>query len=214
MNRMALFLISLAVLLSGCKTAYYNTMEALGHPKREILVSRVQDARDSQTEAKEQFQTALEQFSSVVNFKGGQLEDKYDELKLEYERSLNKADNVRKRIASVKSVAEALFDEWEKELDQYTNPQLRVVSESKLEETRSQYTRLVDKMDRAKAKMDPVLNALYDQVLFLKHNLNAQAIVSLKEELIWVEQNTEQLVKEMEAAIVEANAFIGAMSQE
>ncbi|MBN1818285.1 MAG: DUF2959 domain-containing protein [Sedimentisphaerales bacterium] len=214
MNRMKLILIGAGVFLTGCKSVYYNTMEALGHPKRQILVSRVQDARDSQTEAKEQFQTALERFSSVVNFQGGELEAKYNELKVEYEHSLDKADTVRKRIASVKSVAEALFDEWEKELEQYTNPQLRAVSESKLKDTRSQYARLVDKMDRAKEKMDPVLNALYDQVLFLKHNLNAQAIVSLKEELIWVEQNTEQLVKEMEAAIVEANAFIGAISQE
>src|ERR687885_1968611 len=65
-------LLVLAVLvLASCQTAYYATMEKLGYPKRDLLVSRVQQARDSQQAAKEQFQSALERFRAVVNFRGG-----------------------------------------------------------------------------------------------------------------------------------------------
>lgn len=202
------------VFCMGCQTAYYNTMEALGHPKRELLVSRVQDARDSQKEAKEQFTSALEQFSSVVNFKGGELEEKYSQLSDQYDLCKGKADKVNKRVADVKSVANALFKEWKNELDEYTSPQLRRVSEVKLEKTRENYEKMIEKMDKARLSIDPVLSALYDQVLFLKHNLNAQAIVSLKDELLWVERNTDSLVKEMEASIEEANRFIGSMQIE
>jgi hypothetical protein len=63
--------------LAGCQSTYYKTMETFGYHKREILVDRVEDARDSQEEAKEQFQSALEKFSAVVDFRGGELEDKY-----------------------------------------------------------------------------------------------------------------------------------------
>ena len=33
--------------LGGCDTAYYKTMEQLGHHKRDIMVDRVESARDA-----------------------------------------------------------------------------------------------------------------------------------------------------------------------
>ena len=199
--------------LAGCQTAYYGAMEKLGYHKRDILVSDVQKARDSQEEAKEQFQTAFEQFSSVLNFKGGALQDKYEKLNAEYTRSETKAQAVHDRIASVENVSEALFDEWEMELGQYSKASLRRTSQQKLTQTRKQYGQLIKAMKRAEKKMGPVMAAFKDQVLFLKHNLNAQAIASLKQELVSVEGDISSLIKDMEASIKEADSFIHAMGQ-
>ena len=110
-------LVLAVVVLASCETAYYATMEKLGYHKRDLLVSRVQQARDSQQAAKEQFQSALEQFRAVVNFRGGELEAKYNELSAELERSEARAQTVHQRLAAVEDVAEALFKEWEAELD-------------------------------------------------------------------------------------------------
>lgn len=112
------------------------------------------------------------------------------------------------RIASVEDVGEALFKEWEAELGQYSNAQLRRSSQQKLAETRLEYDQLIRSMRRAEAKIDPVLSAFRDQVLFLKHNLNASAIASLKNELSVVETDVASLIREMEAAIAEADGFI------
>jgi len=200
--------------LCGCQGMYYGTMEKLGYHKREMLVDRVQDARDAQQEAKEQFQSALEQFSALVNFDGGQLETTYNKLKSVYERSQAKARAVTKRIDDVENVGEALFKEWDKELEQYTNETLRERSEQKLRATRLRYARLIGAMRGAEMKIEPVLSAFHDQVLFLKHNLNAQAVASLQDELISVKTNVAALIAEMEESIDEANAFIEAMDEE
>ena len=194
--------------LIGCQSAYYGTMEKLGLHKRDILVDRVGKARDAQQEGKEQFQSALDQFSSVLNFDGGELEDKYKQLNEEHEDSEEAADDVRNRIDSVESVAEALFEEWEDELDQYSNPSLKRDSSNKLRKTRKQYKKLITAMRRAESKMDPVLEAFQDQVLYLKHNLNASAIMSLQKELHMVESDIAALVSDMEKSIREADAFI------
>jgi Skp family chaperone for outer membrane proteins len=207
-------LIAVLLPLLGCQSTYYKTMETFGYHKRDLMVKRVQDARDAEEEAKEQFESALEKFSSVLQFDGGELEEKYKQLKAEYDESESKAEAVRDRIDAVEDVAEALFDEWEAELDQYTNDRLRRSSERKLKETQRQYSKLINAMKRAEKKIDPVLLAFRDQVLFLKHNLNAQAIASLKSELVSVEANVASLIKEMEASIVEADAFISAMAKE
>lgn len=212
MNRMFAQMLGAVVFLlcfsAGCDSAYYKTMEMFGKHKRDLLVSRVADARDAQTEAKEQFASALERFNAVVTQDGGKLQEKYDKLKADLDRSESKATAVRKRIADVESVAKDLFDEWKAELKQYKDASLRRASEKKLQETRERYDVLIAAMKRAEARIEPVLVVFRDQVLFLKHNLNAQAVASLKGELANVEADVGGLIKAMEASIAEANAFL------
>jgi hypothetical protein len=56
--------------------------------------------------------------------------------------------------------------------------------------------------------MQPVLNTFQDQVLFLKHNLNARAVASLREEFGAIENDIVALIKDMEASIAKADEFI------
>ncbi len=202
------------VALCGCGRAYYNTMEKLGYPKREMLVDRVQKARDAQEEAKQQFQSALEEFTAVTGYQGGDLEKMYNRLRDQLQRSESKAQAVGKRIDDVESVGEALFREWQSELDQYSSPELRQASENKLGQTRLRYARLVASMRSAERKIEPVLTAFRDQVLFLKHNLNAQALAALQNELTTIQMDVASLIREMETSIAEANAFIDAMNRD
>jgi hypothetical protein len=198
----------------GCQTAYYAGMEKMSYHKRDLMVSDVEKARDAQQEAKEQFKSALEQFTTILNIKGGKLQDKYDTLNAEYERSEAKAKAVRDRITSVEGVSEALFTEWESELKEYSSANLRKSSQAKLTQTRTQYSHLIKAMKRAESKMPPVLAKFKDQVLYLKHNLNAQAIASLKGELGSVKSNINILIKEMEASIKQADTFISSMKKD
>ncbi len=199
--------------LMGCQTAYYAGMEKIGYHKRDLMVSDVEKARDAQQEAKEQFKSALDRFTTVLSVKGGELQEKYDTLNAEYERSEAKAQAVRNRIDSVEDVSQALFAEWEAELKEYSSASLRRDSQTKLTRTRTQYAKLIKAMKRAESKMDPVLGKFKDQVLYLKHNLNAQALASLKGELGAVESNINLLIKEMETSIQQANAFISTMNK-
>lgn len=194
--------------LAGCSSAYYGTLEQFGVHKRDILVDRVEDARDSQTKAKEQFNSALEEFSALVNYDGGNLQATYEKLDAEYNRSVAAADDVNNRISAIKRVSKDLFSEWESELDRYSNQNLRKQSEKKLKATQREYKKLITAMDEAKSKIPPVLEVFEDQVLFLKHNLNAQAVAALKAEYQSMQSNVGDLLAEMEQSISEANAFI------
>ncbi|OYD21200.1 DUF2959 domain-containing protein [Oceanimonas baumannii] len=209
----ALLLAGAVTLFTGCQGAYYSAMEQVGVHKREILVNRVDSAKTSQQQAQEQFSSALEQYRAVVSVNGGELETLYDRLNGEYEDSEAAAARVHERIASVESVAEALFDEWEDELEQYTNSNLRRQSERQLNDTRSRYQSLIRAMKRAEQRMQPVLSALQDNVLYLKHNLNARAIGALKGELEGIRQDVDLMIREMNTAIQESDRFIAGMKQ-
>ena len=206
--------LSVFFLSTGCQGLYYDAMEQMGYHKRDLMVSNVEKARDAQQDAKQQFKSALDRFTQTLNVKGGDLQDKYDILNAEYEQSAEKAQAVRDRIASVEDVSAALFEEWEAELKEYSSASLRQNSQKKLTQTRAQYAQLIKAMKRAETKMDPVLAKFKDQVLYLKHNLNAQAIASLKSELSTVEGNIATLIKDMEHSIKEADAFISTMARD
>jgi len=207
-------LLTLLFTLSACSSLYYKGLEKIGIPKREVMVHRVEKARDTQEETKQQFKSALEQFTAVTNFKGGDLEATYKKLNSEYEASVKKADEVKKRIADIEDVSTALFDEWETELTQYSNASLRQNSQQKLTATKVHYEQLIAAMKRAEAKIAPVLTVFHDQVLYLKHNLNAQAIASLKGQLGSVQSDVSALVAAMENSINEADAFIQTMEKQ
>jgi hypothetical protein len=186
-------------------------MEKVGVHKRDILIDRVEKARDSQAEAQEQFKSALDQFNSVVQLKNTDLKDAYERLAAEYQDCEKAATRVKERINKVEDVSEALFDEWDRELDLYENKELRRASKEQLRITRTRYEKMLRSMRTAEASMTPVLKTFRDNVLFLKHNLNAQAIGSLQAEFSSLEKDIDALIRKMNEAIGQSNAFIEQM---
>ena len=139
------------------------------------------------------------------------MEAQYRKLQAEYDDSVKDADQVKTRIDSVETVANDLFLEWERELEKYNSKDLRRRSQQQLRDTKQRYQRLLAAMKRAESKTAPVLAAFSDRVLFLKHNLNARAIGSLRTDRAAIESETAALIREMNQSIAEADRFIQAM---
>ncbi len=198
--------------LASCSTAYYAAMEKVGVHKRDILIDRVEDARDAQQVSQQEFKDALDQMSQLLNFHGGNLQQRYEALSAQYEDSKKSADEVTSRINKVETVAFDLFDEWEAELSQYQNKQLKTESKKKLLDTKRQFNALVKVMRRAESKMPPVLRVLSDNVLYLKHNLNAKTVGAIQGEFGVLQQDVNDLVSEMNRAIADSNQFIANMN--
>ena len=79
-------------------------------------------------------------------------------------------------------------------------------------ETRVKYNKMVRAMRKVESSMEPVLRTLQDNVLFLKHNLNASAIGALQGELNDIERDVKTLLTDMKSAIAQSNDFIADMN--
>lgn len=202
-----LFLISMLA-IGGCQQAYFATMEKFGVAKREILVDRVEDARDAQLEGQQQFKDALDELSQLLNFDGAELQTQYEVLSQHYTDSKKAAELIRNRVNKVESVANALFDEWTDELDEFQSQKLKQQSQQQLSKTKRQFTQLLAKMRAAERKTKPVLSVLNDNVLYLKHNLNAKAIGAVQQDFSGLQRDVQSLIQEMNNAISESNKFI------
>lgn len=209
----ALLISSLLITLTGCQSAYYSAMESVGQHKRDIMLDRVENAQDAQKDAQEQFTSALEQLSQLIAYDGGDLAEQYQATKDQYDASKEASEEVASRIAAIEDVAEALFDEWQDEVEQYSSAKLRRQSEAKLKSTQRQYKTLIKSMHRAHDKMAPVLAALKDNTLYLKHNLNARAIGALEGEYGAIKKDVELLIKEMNSAIKQSQQFLDLLQE-
>ena len=204
--------------LTGCNwildPLYYASMEKFGREKRDILAKRVAAGREDQEKAKEQFQTTLQAFQELTGFDGGELEKVYNKLNKELERSESRASEVRERINGIERVARDLFKEWDAEIEQMSSSSLRSKSRVMRDDTEGRYKQLIEKMRQAESKMEPVLAAFRDQVLFLKHNLNARAIQSLGDTVLEIDGEVAALIQDIEASIAEADSFVASLSGE
>ena len=184
------------VFMLGCQSAYYSAMEKVGVHKRDIMLDRVESAQSAQQDAQQQFTSALEQLSQLISYDGSDLATQYELINEQYEASESSAKEVASRIAAIERVADALFNEWDEEIQQYSSNNLKQQSQ------------------RAKDRMAPVLSALKDNSLYLKHNLNAQAIGALQGEYKTIKRDVESLVVEMNKAIAQSQQFIDLLQPE
>ena len=203
--------VCVAAPLAGCKSTYYAAYEKFGVHKRDLLKKRVVAARDDQQAASEQFKDALTKLKEVYQFEGGKLERAYRDLESEYKQADERAKAVRKRITDVETVGSDLFKEWEQEIKQITTPSLADGSRRQLRETRARFEPMVEALKKAESSMPPVLTKLHDQVLYLKHNLNAAAIASLRGEATNIQAEISTLITDMNASIAKADEFIKTM---
>jgi hypothetical protein len=208
MTKMVTFAVTLAVSLIACQSTYYAVWEKLGKEKRHLLHDQVEKAREDQSEASEEFKDALTRLKEMSGFDGGDLEKMYNRLADDYETCRDRADQVDERIRNVQQIADDLFAEWRSEIDQIQNAGFRTQSTRQLNATRKRYADLEKAMLTARKRMTPVLTNLNDYVLYLKHNLNAQAVGALKGEVAGIETDVDRLIADIQKSIKAADLFL------
>ena len=213
MRRISLVCVfAVTLLLLGCTSTYYKAMQTLGKEKRDILVQRVKDSKKDQERTKEQLKTTMETFQELTGFKGGDLEKSYKKLNGEYERADGQANKLRDRINSIDKVSDDLFSEWQKEIDQMGNATLKTRSTAMLRDAKDREGAYMKAMRKTETQMTPVLRAFHDQVLFLKHNLNARAIGSLKGTAASINTDVSSVMKSIDNSMQEADKLIASLA--
>jgi len=190
---------------------YYSTKESFGEHKRDIMVYEVEQVCGDLQQTRDEFEHALTRFKNIIVINETPLEQRYRALNRQYHFCHSKANQVSNRIKAIEQVSEALFLEWEGELNDYTSRSLRYNSKQQLRVARQNYTRLMKAMRMAENKIQPVLAAFKDQILFLKHNLNAYAISALNNEFTAISIDISVLIQAMEQTIAEASVFVSSL---
>jgi chromosome segregation ATPase len=205
-------LVAVTLLVAGCTSAYYKTMQTLGKEKRDILVQRIKDAKKDQDQTKQQLQTTMESFQALTGFQGGSLEKSYKRLNSDYESANSQAGKLHDKIQSIDQVSNDLFKEWQGEIAAMGNAKLKAQDTVMLRNAKSRQATYMRAMRRTEDQIAPVLKAFRDQVLFLKHNLNSRAIGSLKGTTAGLQGDVADLIQSIDASSQEADKLISSLA--
>ncbi|MFC1515176.1 DUF2959 family protein [Thermodesulfobacteriota bacterium] len=202
--------VSLLVLMAttGCQKTYYTVWEKLGKEKRHLLKDEVEKQRVEQEKASEEFKDALTRIKEIYGLDGGELEEFYNKLKGDYESCEARAEKVEKRMNNVDEIASDLFEEWGNEIEEMSNAKFKSKSKRALQDTQKRYASLSKAMNKSRARMETVLGHMKDYVLFMKHNLNAQSIGALRQEVTDIEAEVNTLINDIEKSVKEADDFL------
>jgi hypothetical protein len=205
-------LVAVTLLVAGCTSAYYKTMQTLGKEKRDILVQRIKDAKKDQDQTKQQLQTTMESFQALTGFQGGSLEKSYKRLNSDYESANSQAGKLHDKIQSIDQVSNDLFKEWQGEIAAMGNAKLKAQDTVMLRNAKTRQATYMRAMRRTEDQIAPVLKAFRDQVLFLKHNLNSRAIGSLKGTTAGLQGDVADLIQSIDASSQEADKLIASLA--
>lgn len=188
--------------------AKYSAYEAVGLEKRDLFKREVANVKEDQEDTGKAFKDALTQLKEIYNFDGGNLERQHSKLKASLDDAKEEATDLHARIEKVDEVANDLFEEWNNEINEIKTGDLKSKSSSQLSATKAKYKVLEEQLRASEKKMAPVLAKLNDQVLFLKHNLNAEAIGGLKAEGGKIQADIKSLIDEVNESSRQADELI------
>jgi DNA repair exonuclease SbcCD ATPase subunit len=209
MGRIILTTTAMAAALFGCKSStYYEAAETVGYEKREMLIDRLQEARDSQVGAKQQMQTALYTLRRIGSVPETELEDLHDDLATEVNRAKDQLDDLHDDIAAVESVARSLFDDWEDDLAKFENQEARNRSQEELRDTRKRHETLVAELRSSERKLQRIMPRLEDQARVLEHAEELGRSPSLTDDLDDVREEISTLIEELDDSIDRTQRFI------
>jgi predicted nucleic acid-binding Zn-ribbon protein len=193
---------------------YYSVWETLGREKRDLLKSNVESARDEQKEVQEKFSDALANIKRTYNVRGDKLESVYRQMKTDYEDARDRSDDLSKRIKRIERLGKDLFDEWSREVEKISNQAYRRSSQEKLRATKQRFSGLVASLHAAEKRIAPVLKKLEDQVLFVKHNLNAASMGVFKAEADAIEKDINGLQMEITKSVMASESFVKSLDRD
>jgi chromosome segregation ATPase len=187
-------------------------MKSFGLEKRDLLQKNVTAVKTIQETVQNQFTSALDRYMAVVSVDGNSdLAKQYRKLEKQYNKCDDEVSKLENKVNDFEHLSHDLIKEWKKELKQYSDKEMRKASSKKMKETDARLDKLLASMNQSVAATKPVLKQLHDHVLFLKHNLNSQAIAGLQQESEQIKVDADKVIATMQASITESQNFIDEM---
>jgi septal ring factor EnvC (AmiA/AmiB activator) len=202
--QIAALLVMLALLIT---TPGVVQAQSSGHKQTDKLISKSQSTIASIRSTKMQTEETLAGYNGIIEGKVPDNRKAYKKLSNDIRKCENQATKVRQNITSMEEVADVYFADWKNSLAAISDPDLRAMSEKRLNETRTNYEGILKAAEKAGAEFKPFLTSLNDQVTFLGHDLNPSAIADLKDEAADLNAQSKMVFEAVDGTVETASKY-------
>jgi ElaB/YqjD/DUF883 family membrane-anchored ribosome-binding protein len=178
------------------------------------LVASVERVSSELDASKAQLLGAIQALQKVTapEFKGDAVAA-HKELVNAIDDSEDQTDDLRKSLERMQAEAEPVFNQWTKDLEAYSNPEMRQRSQARLAAARERYDGVVAAVTPVLVECEAINQTLNDHALFLKHDMNPAAIATIQDDVKKVAKEASDLDGAFNAGKAAARAYVDSASQ-
>ncbi len=137
----------------------------------------------------------------------------YEQLVDVVENSEDQAEDLRKSIEKMQAEAVPVFDQWTKDLEAYSNPEMRQRSQARLSAARERYDAVVAAVEPVLVEYEAINQSFRDHVLFLKHDMNPAALATIQDDVRRIAKDATSLDSRFNGGRAAATAYIESSAQ-
>ena len=178
------------------------------------LVKKAGSTAEAITQAKLQFQKTMDVYNAVLADDAKDRKALYKKLQGEMETTEKRRADVLRADDEMKTDADIVFKSWADSTGAIASPDLKKRSEERLAKTKERCAQIQAAGHRVGEAYLPFMSTLKDQVTYLGHDLNAEAVASLKKDAAKVNAQAQEVTKRVDEAVATINASIGALRPE
>jgi Protein of unknown function (DUF2959) len=131
-------------------------------------------------ESRAQLQKTVATYNSITEMTATDLKGAYKDLNKDVEGSEKKVVEGRPKVDEMNTAAEGYFAAWKASAAAISDPDLRKRSEERLADAQARFAKIAVAGKDARQSFDTLMTDVKDQSTFLGHDLNANAIATLK----------------------------------
>ena len=167
-----LLTLAVAVGFSGCASSGYQQADKTGEG--------IADFREAIVEAKQSVDGAMASLSKTSETAATDPRKAFEA----YSKSVDKVEDARAKAKSraddVKAQGAAYFKQWEKQLAEIANPDIRKMAEDRKAKLNETFAKVAPLLEQAKSDFDPFLSDLKDLRTFLSNDLTVTGVDAAK----------------------------------
>jgi hypothetical protein len=201
--------VAVLAVLALAATAGAQTDEGVKQVER--LVKASGDTVKAIGETKVQLMKTMEVYNSLFADEATDRRKIYNQIQKEMENTDRRRARISEEAAKMNAEADTLFKGWADSTAAIENPDLRERSEERLNATRASYGEIGTVGQKAADLYAPFMKALQDQITYLGHDLNPEAVASLKPDAEKLNERSDKLIQSIDDTIATANKNIGAL---
>ena len=144
-----------------------------------MVKEKIQTLRSECAQWRNQITLTLEELSRLT-VNGVELRPQFEKYKGELAKMEEKAKSARDRAISMKEKGHAFFSDWEQQVKDIHNEDIRKEAEKRLAKRRKSYGRILSAMEEAKEQLVPYMSDLNDVRKLLESELTTATVASTK----------------------------------
>lgn len=145
------------------------------------LVERAEDTVKEIEKTEKQLEKATKKYDTIFDKKKVKDRQKaYKELNKEIKKTEDRVKELRKRGENMQKEADKFFSEWSKGLGEIKDPELRGMSRSNMNESRTRYGEIIESGVKARSLYDSFLADLHNQCSYFELDMSDDAMAKLK----------------------------------